>query len=432
MKTYHFIGIKGSGMSALAQMLHDLGDQVQGEDMANYLYTQSALAARNITIFPFGEAPLQKDYIAIISNAFNDEHPSVLRCQQLGMQCIRYHHFLGTWMEQYTSVAITGSHGKTTTTGLLTHAIEDQVPICSLVGDGSGQGNKDAALLLFESCEYRRHFLAYKPNIAVITNIDFDHPDYFNSLEDVICAFNEMANTTKDYIVICGDDPHIKQLTISTARLSYGFGEHNDLIASNVRTTKEGVHFDVICKRSELGEVYLPLFGNHSVLNALAVIGVAYLLELELPDIIDRLATFKGVQRRFTEQRWGTNIIIDDYAHHPTEVKATLEAAVSKYSEQRIVAIFQPHTYSRLQALLHDFAHALLIADDIYLCPIYGSPRENTGQIHITDLQQLIPQAQLLTNEYLTQLGQLEHTVFIFMGAGDIQKYEQQLLETRL
>lgn len=431
MKTYHFIGIKGSGMSALAQMLHDLGNRVQGEDTINYLFTQAALEEKNISIFPFGEAPLQKDYIAIVSNAFPTEHPAVLRCQQLGIQCIHYHHFLGAWMKQYKSVAITGSHGKTTTTGLLAHAIGGILPICSLVGDGSGKGEKNAELFIFESCEYRRHFLAYQPNIAVITNIDFDHPDYFTNLEDVIHAFNEMADTTKDCLVICGDDPHIKQLVIRSAVLSYGLEEHNDLIATNIKTTREGVYFDVTYKAAELGRVFLPLFGNHSVLNALAVIAVAYSLQLELPKIIERLATFKGVKRRFTEQKKGTNIVIDDYAHHPTEVKATLEAAASKYIEQRIVAIFQPHTYSRLQALLHDFAHALRLAHEVYLCPIFGSPREADGTIHITDLQRLIPQAQLLTNAALTKLSQLEHTVFIFMGAGDIQKYEQQLLQTK-
>jgi len=432
MKTYHFIGIKGSGMSALAQLLHDLGNQVQGEDMTGYLFTQSALEAKNITIYPFGEAPLNNIDMVIMSNAFNEENSTVLRCKQLGIPYIRYHQFVGSWMKQYKSVAVTGSHGKTTTTGLLTHALKEQIPLCSLVGDGSGQGDTNASLFVFESCEYRRHFLAYQPNIVVITNIDFDHPDYFKNLEDVISAFNEMADNTKDCLVICGDDSHIQQLTIQSAVLRYGFEEYNDLVANNVLTTCDGVQFDVKYQGIELGRTTIPLFGNHNILNALAVIGVSLSLDLEIPGIIKRLETFQGVKRRFTERSWGTNIIIDDYAHHPTEVKATLEAANSKYTTQRIIAIFQPHTYSRLTALLNDFANALNLADEIYLCPIFGSPREDTGHIDITDLQLLISNAKLLTEEELKQLSKLEHTVFLFMGAGDIQKYEDMLLHCRV
>jgi UDP-N-acetylmuramate--alanine ligase len=429
MDHFHLIGIKGSGMSALAQILHDLGHHVQGEDIEERLFTQTRLEARHIPMYPFGHAPLSTSMKAIASNAFDDRHPSIVRCRELGIPVQRYHHYLGQWMKGFTSIAITGAHGKTTTTGMMKHALGATQPTCSLVGDGTGEGDPDARLFVFESCEYRRHFLAYEPDIAVITNIDFDHPDYFADIDDVRHAFEQMAALTGKQLVVCGDDPQIRLLQTGKDTLYYGFGADNDLRASGLAVENNGLAFDVSYKDTRIDRFAIPMFGKHSVLNALAVIGVALVLDLGLGIVKRQLAAFSGVQRRFSETQWGSNIVIDDYAHHPSEIKATLEAVRSKYPRRKVVGIFQPHTFSRLEKLLDDFAQSLRDADDVFLCPIFGSAREGGGRVSIDDLQARVPNARLLSDSIASDMSAYADSVLVFMGAGDIQKYQEALLQ---
>ncbi|QHT62557.1 UDP-N-acetylmuramate--L-alanine ligase [Paenibacillus lycopersici] len=430
MGSFHFIGIKGSGMSALAQVLLDLNHHVQGEDIDAFVFTQAALESRSIPVYAFGDAPLAPNMTVIASNAFDDRHPSIIRCKQLGMTVHRYHRFLGELIKDYTSVAVTGSHGKTTTTGMIVHALDAENPPCSLIGDGTGKGNPSSDQFVFESCEYKRHFLAYKPNIAVITNIDYDHPDYFPDIDDVRNAFEEMASLTSGYIVACGDDEQVRMLKSGTEALYYGFELSNELRAARLSVDGESTFFDVDYKNTGIGRFSIPSFGKHNVLNALAAIGVALVLDRDLELVKSRLAAFTGVKRRFTEKAWGNNVIIDDYAHHPSEIRATLEAARSKYPGKKVVGIFQPHTYSRLEKLMDDFASSLRDADDIFLCPVFGSARENAGSVSIGDLRNRIPNAQLISDNITTDLNPYNDSILVFMGAGDIQKYQAQLLQS--
>lgn len=431
MDQYHFIGIKGCGMSAMAQILHDLGNDVQGEDTESILFTQSLLEKRKIPAYPFGNAPLSCDMKVIASNAFGDEHPSLVNCKKMGLSVVRYHHFLGELIEDYTSIAVAGSHGKTTTTGMMAHVFGEIEPTCHLIGDGTGKGHPDARLFIFESCEYRRHFLAYQPDIAVITNIDFDHPDYFVDLDDVCDAFEQMASRTRKQLVVCGDDPQIQAMrrTCSPRVLYYGFGKHNDLRASEPNIKGNKLHFDVYFMDVRVNQFSIPIYGKHNILNALAVIGVALTLGLDLNIIRNKLAVFPGVKRRLSERECQSNILIDDYAHHPSEIRATLEAVRSKYPQKKVVGVFQPHTFSRLAKFLDDFAHSLNHADDIFLCPIFSSAREGRGNISIEDLQERIPNARLVSDNIAADLSLYKNSVFVFMGAGDIQKYQENLLE---
>lgn len=429
MNRYHMIGIKGSGMSALAQILHDLGHCVQGEDIEAHLFTQVPLDERGIAMYGFGGAPLSPDMKVVASNAFDERHPAIVRCRQLGIEVERYHHFLGAWMKDYTSIAITGAHGKTTTTGMMAHALRGIEPHCSLIGDGTGTGDPEARTLVFESCEYRRHFLAYEPDVAVITNIDFDHPDYFADIDDVRSAFQQMAALTRKKLVACGDDAEIRRLETTTSLLMYGFGADNELRASNVSTTSNGVAFDVQHGDRPIGLFAIPAFGRHNILNALAVIGVALVLELDLERVRAQLATFPGVKRRFTEKTWRSNVVIDDYAHHPSEIRVTLEAARSKYAGKKVVAIFQPHTFSRLEKLACDFALSLRDADDVFLCPVFGSARESGSEnVAVEHLQAQIPNARLVSDKIAADLSEYRDAVLLFMGAGDIQKYQDELM----
>lgn len=425
MTKYHFTGIKGSGMSALAQVLHDLGYDVQGSDVETTYFTQKPLEEKGIPILPFHRQNIEEEMCVIAGNAFGDEHPEIRECLQRGVSLYRYHEFLGEFSQGFTSIAVTGAHGKTSTTGLLAHVLSPIVPTSYLIGDGTGKGIQGAEYFVFEACEYRRHFLAYKPDYAIITNIDFDHPDYFSGLDDVVAAFQQFAEQTKKTIVACGDDPNVRRLLPSTPILYYGFSKENDLHANHISTDVTGVSFDVYFYEEWVERFTIPLFGRHNILNALSVIGVCLLEGLPLDLLKEFLSTFKGVKRRFSEKRVQSNILIDDYAHHPTEIRATVDAVRAKYPEKKLISIFQPHTFTRTKMFLKEFADSLLLSDEIYLCDIFSSAREKNAELNIQHLLHHIPTAKLINEQTVEQLMEYEDVILLFMGAGDIQKIQQ-------
>ncbi|SIS52328.1 UDP-N-acetylmuramate--L-alanine ligase [Salimicrobium flavidum] len=424
MTIYHFVGIKGTGMSALAQILHDSGERVQGSDVDKYFFTQKSLEEKGIKIMPFSSENIKEEYVVIAGNAFGDDHEEIKRAKELGIDYYRYHDFLGKWMEGYTSVAVTGAHGKTSTTGLLAHVLEENHPTSYLIGDGTGKGGEESKYFAFESCEYRRHFLAYYPDYAIMTNIDFDHPDYFTSIDDVYEAFQQMAMQVRKGIIACGDDEHLQHIHANVPIVYYGFEDTNDFQAKNIQETKEGTTFEVFVRGTYFSTFTIPQFGSHTILNALSVIALCD-YEGMSPKEIDALKTFTGVKRRFTEKEWKDQILVDDYAHHPIEIAATIDSARKKYKERSVVAIFQPHTFSRTKAFLQEFADSLQEADYVYLCDIFGSARESKGTLTIGDLQELIPHSEILSLEDTEMLQQYSSGVLLFMGAGDIQKFQK-------
>jgi len=424
MTTYHFIGIKGTGMSALAHILHDSGEKVQGSDVEKYFFTQEALEEQNIPIFPFSKSNIHDECTIIAGNAFSEDHIEVKEAKRRGLTFYRYHEFLGEWLKQYTSIAVTGAHGKTSTTGLLSHVLETAFPISYLIGDGTGKGHVDSRYFVFEACEYRRHFLQYAPDYAIMTNIDFDHPDYFKNMDDVFDAFQSMANRVKKGIIACGDDEKLQQIQAKVPVVYYGLASTNDFQAKNIKVLKDGTQFDVFVRNTFYDTFYIPMFGNHNILNALAVIAICH-YEGVSPEHIKALSHFQGVKRRFTEKAVGNQILIDDYAHHPKEVSVTIDSARKKYPHKKIVAIFQPHTYTRTKIFLKEFAESLKLADVVYLCDIFGSAREDEGDLTIDDLQKLIDGSSILTLDQTARLQAYEDSVLIFMGAGDIQKFQQ-------
>jgi UDP-N-acetylmuramate--alanine ligase len=425
MTIYHFVGIKGSGMSALAQVLHDMNFTVQGSDVEKHFFTQIALEKSGIKILPFQKENIKPGMTIIAGNAFPDTHEEIQEAMKLGLPIVRYHRFLGDFMQNFISVAITGAHGKTSTTGLLAHVMEGAKATSFLIGDGTGKGEKDAEYFVFEACEYRRHFLSYFPDYAIMTNIDFDHPDYFANVNDVFSAFQEMALQVKKGIFAYGDDEMLQKIQAKVPVLFYGFDEENDYQAKNMVKTTSGTSFDVFIRNTFFDTFSIPTFGDHSVLNALAVIAVCHYEEINVDIVKEQLKTFQGVKRRFSEKSIDSQILIDDYAHHPTEIKATLDAAKQKYPDREIVAVFQPHTFTRTQAFLEDFADSLKKADKAYLCEIFGSAREHHGKLSIKDLQNKIEGSEILTEQNTAILKQHKNSVIIFMGAGDIQKFQE-------
>ncbi|CAJ1185204.1 UDP-N-acetylmuramate--L-alanine ligase [Companilactobacillus paralimentarius DSM 13238 = JCM 10415] len=432
---YHFVGIKGTGMSALALILKDLGYEVQGSDIDKYTFTQRGLEQAGIKILPFDEKNIHEGLTIVKGNAFSNDQVEIKKANDMHLKVITYPELVGTLVSDYTSIGIAGSHGKTSTTGLLAHTLSGIAKTSYLIGDGTGKGIKDAKFFVFEADEYRRHFLAYSPDYLIITNIDFDHPDYFfGGINDVVDAFESEARKTKKGIFIWGEDEHAKSIKADTPIYTYGLNESDYIRATNIQRTVKGSSFDVSIDGENIGNFQVPLFGEHNVLNSLAVIGVGHMEKLDHALINRELQTFSGVKRRFSEKKVADQVIIDDYAHHPQEIKATIDAARQKYPDKKIIAVFQPHTYTRTLALMDDFAKSLDMADEVYLTNIFGSIREAHGDITSKDLGNKIHKGgKVLTLDNMSPLLEYHNTVMIFMGAGDVQKYEtayEQLLST--
>ncbi|MEB8399416.1 UDP-N-acetylmuramate--L-alanine ligase [Enterococcus casseliflavus] len=424
-KIHHFVGIKGSGMSSLALILHEKGYQVQGSDVEEYFFTQRDLEKAAIKLLPFDKANIQPEMVIIQGNAFPDTHEEIVRAKELGLEVTRYHDFIGQFIQPYTSIAVTGSHGKTSTTGLLSHVLSGIRPTSFLIGDGTGHGEPDAEFFSFEACEYRRHFLAYSPDYAIMTNIDFDHPDYFHSIEDVFSAFQSMASQVKKGIFAFGDDEYLRKLEADVPIYYYGVNDNDDVQAKNIERTTQGSEFDVFIHGENIGHFILPAFGQHNINNALSVIAVAYKEGLDMKEVAAEMISFPGVKRRFSEKIVADMTIVDDYAHHPAEIKATIDGARQKYPEKEIIAVFQPHTFTRTIALMDEFAEALDLADHVYLCDIFGSARESRGDVKIEDLGKKIQKGgTVIKEENVSPLLDHQNAVVIFMGAGDVQKFE--------
>ncbi|AVH47823.1 UDP-N-acetylmuramate--L-alanine ligase [Staphylococcus haemolyticus] len=425
MTHYHFVGIKGAGMSSLAQIMHDLGHEVQGSDIEKYVFNEVALKNKGIKILPFNADNIKEGMVVIQGNAFPDTHEEIVKAHDLKLDVIRYHDFLGHVIDQYTSVAVTGAHGKTSTTGLLSHVMNGDKKTSFLIGDGTGMGLPASDYFAFEACEYRRHFLSYHPDYAIMTNIDFDHPDYFKDIDDVASAFQSMAHNVKKAIIAWGDDDHLRQLKADVPIYYYGLNKNDDIYADNIQITDKGTQFDVYVNGEYYDQFLSPQYGDHNIQNALAVIAISYLEKMDVNNIKEALETFGGVKRRFNETNVANQVLVDDYAHHPREISATIETARKKYPNKDIVAVFQPHTFSRTQAFLDEFATSLSKADHVYLCEIFGSIRENTGDLTIQDLINRIDGSALIEENNIDVLDQFDNAVILFMGAGDIQKLQR-------
>ena len=430
MSKYHFIGIKGSGMSSLAQIAYDMGHEVQGSDEETYFFTQEKLEQRNIPMYGYNAENIKEGFEVILGNAFDETHIEYRAAKELGLKIYTYAQFLGKLLDEIPSIAVTGAHGKTTTSTMVSNIFKHNFVTSYLIGDGTGHGEKNSDYIVAEACEYYRHFLAYHPNYAIVTNIDFDHPDYFNDEHDMFDAFQSFVNQVKDTVVICGDDRLASQLKPSTAKVvTYGFNEGNDYQIKNVKTTSENSEFDVYKNSELLGTFTMAVFGLHDISNATSAIALADICGLSTDEIQQSLGSYHHAERRFTEHKVGTNVVVDDYAHHPSEIKATIDSARRKYSDKQIIAIFQPHTYTRTAKFLNEFAESLLTADKVFLCPIFASVREKEKIVGIEDLQKVTPGSEIIYGEDNFDKLNFDNSVILFMGAGNINKLCNKFVE---
>ena len=432
MSKYHFIGIKGSGMSSLAQIAYDMGHEVQGSDEETYFFTQEKLEQRNIPMFYYGAENIKEGYDIILGNAFDETHVEYRRAKELGLKTYTYSQFLGKLLSEIPSIAVTGAHGKTTTTTMTSNIFKHNHVTSYLIGDGTGHGEKHSEFMIAEACEYYRHFLAYHPDYAIVTNIDFDHPDYFNDEHDMFDAFQSFVNQVKNTVVICGDDRLASLLKPANAKtIKYGFNEGNDYQIKNVQTTSEHSKFDVYKNSELLGTFTMAVFGLHDISNATSAIALADINGISVEKIQESLDQYKPAERRFSEHKIGNNVIVDDYAHHPSEIKATIDSARRKYEGKEVIAIFQPHTYTRTAKFLNEFAESLETADRVFLCPIFASVREKEKIVGIEDLQKVTKGAQIINSENDFDKLNFDNSVFLFMGAGNINKLCHKFIEQK-
>ena len=345
---YYFIGIKGSGMSALAIILKNLGHNVIGSDVENHFFTEEGLVENDIKFLTYDENNIKEDYVIVKGASIKEDNVELIKARELGLKIYEYNELVGEISKKFKTICIAGCHGKTTTTSMMSLVLGKLCGANYLIGDGRGYANPNNELFLLESCEYQRHFLAYHPYYTVITNIDLDHVDYFKDISDVISAYQELADKTKDYVICYGDDNNVRKLSLQKS-FYFGLNDNNNLKATNIEYKEDGISFDVLVENKQYGHYSLPIFGTHQLIDALAVISVCYLEKQNPKEVNEILSTFSGAKRRFTETKIDNNVVIDDYAHHPAEIKATLSAIKQKYPKKKIIAIFQPHTYSRTQ-----------------------------------------------------------------------------------
>ena len=423
---YYFIGIKGSGMSALAVILKQLGHNVSGSDIDKHFFTEVGLVENNIPFYIFDENNIKEGMIIIKGASIKEDNPELIKARELNLEIYEYNEMVGILSRQFKTICVAGCHGKTTTTNMLSLALNTR-GVSYLIGDGTGYANKESKYFALESCEYQRHFLAYTPYYAIITNIDLDHVDYFKDINDVVDAYTSYANNTIKKVIAYGDDPYTRSMKLKKEVVYFGLSDNNDVVAKNVVYHSKGISFDI----DNYGHFDLPLYGKHQLLDCLAVITVCMEENIAFEEVLSNLKEFKGAKRRFTENFVGNNVIIDDYAHHPNEVKATIEAIRQKYPEKKLVIIFQPHTYSRTSEFADTLVDVFNMADASYILDIHPA-RESQDDYPNISSNMIIDK---LNNGYhikmdeADKLASYDNTVFAFMSPNDISKLEKNLEE---
>ena len=418
-----FVGIKGAGMAALACMMKEMGETVEGSDLEKHFFTEVQLHELNIPIHPFGTYPKDGSTV-IIGNAFREDFDDVKKIRQNPTYTIyRYHEFLGQLTKNYVTVALSGSHGKTTTTTMMASILRQYKETAYLIGDGHGHLSKDSVYLAIEADEYRRFFHSYFPKYAVITNVDLDHVDYYKDEADYRKAYEDFADNVSDTLILFGDDPQVRALKLTKKHLFYGIDPKNDIYAEILDEDTHHTRFNLHYLGQNLGEIILPFSGRHLVWNALGTITVALLENIPLPLIQKGLSEFKGASRRFVVETVGDNVYIDDYAHHPTEVSVTIDAARLRYPNKPLIAIFKPHRVSRLVHFVDEFAQALNKADQVYLIDFNAIDDKEAGiDIDITYLQKRCKNAQVITEDDAGARILALHApaCYLFMSSKDI------------
>jgi len=456
LERVHFVGIGGAGMSGIAEILLNCRLKVSGSDLEGSEATERLATLGARVAIGHSAENIDRADLVVISSAVPAGNEEVVAARRRGVPVVRRAQMLAELMRLKYGVAVAGTHGKTTTTSLigtvLTDAGLDPTVIVGgrlrVSGTGARYGSSD--YLVAEADEFDRSFLDLAPVIAVITNIDVDHLDTYRDLADIQDAFASFAGRVPFFgqVIACVDDANVRDLLPRLADrriVTYGFDQGADLRALEVSATGAGVRFEVADARlGPLGVLELPMPGRHNVLNALAAVAAARAVGLEFEATAGALSRFRGIHRRFERVgRWRGATVIDDYAHHPTEVEATLRAAREVLDPDgngartvRIHAVFQPHLFSRTRDLAVDFGRALLLADNVLVADIYPSrerpiPGVDSGLVVAAASRAGHPSIsrcgpwQAATDQLRSEVG--EGDLVLTLGAGDIYRLAHRL-----
>ena len=420
---YYCIGIKGTGMSTLAQILNDLGHEVSGyDDAMTHKFTQVGLEERNIPIYYDHTHPLDPDTIVTYSVAFQEDHPELQRVKNLGLKIVKYNELVGSIIDMFDSICVSGTHGKTTTSSLIKHILINNGGCNYFIGAGDGYATPNNNFFVVESDEFNRHFTAYHPKYSVITNIEEEHMECYKDIDDIRNTFEIFANQTSELVVANGDIAEVRKINYKPRVIFYGFGFNSEAVIKNLKLSEEGSRFDLYIKENLYGSFEVPLYGKHMVGNVCAAILICKELGVPKEIIYNSLKTFKNAERRFAIEKIRETIIVDDYAHHPTEIKATLEAARQKFPNKRIVAVFKPNTYSRTKDFQQDFINALSIADKVYLTEIDCNRERPEDYPGVTShmIIDYIEGAEIIDEDSVSKLGGELDSVICFMSCAHI------------
>ena len=449
-KPIHFIGIGGSGMRALAKMLLDRGAIVSGSDAAAG-GTTDRLAQRGVKILigQRGENIPDPCEIVVYSAAINEQNPELLEARQRGLEVLKYSQMLGRLMDEKIGLAISGTHGKSTTTAMVSYVLhKDKTDPSFIVGatveqlggpSGAGMGKHFVA----EACEFDRSFLNLHPHYAAILNIEEDHLDCFRDLDAIIEAFRAFASglAPGGVIIANGEDRNVLEAVENVVCDVETFGLAADCHWRGLimKTDRGRIQME-ICKNGKLyGDLWVPLPGLHNAYNTLAAVALLHHAGLQAEHITRYLETFTGTKRRMTFKGEAAGIkVVDDFAHHPTEIQATLRAIKNHYTPERILCVFQPHQHSRTRFLLKDFAQSFAMADEVIVPEIYFVRDSEKEKDHISS-QDLVAQIRLrggvaiyletfedIVEHLLAQSRQGD--LIVTMGAGNVWEVADEII----
>ena len=434
----HLVGIGGVSMRPLGLVLQGMGLYVTGSDMNSSVSTDE-LIAKGIRVSIGHRAENIHGAACIIRTAAaHNDNPEIAEARYLGIPVFERAEAWGVIMLAYrNAICVSGTHGKTTTTSMVTHILMEAQwdPTVMIGGElpllkaGHRVGNGDTIVL--ESCEYCDSFLNFYPTLAVILNVEADHLDYFKDLQDIQKSFRKFAQLSSGSVLANGDDLHTAQALRGMRYVSFGLGEKNRVRAENI--CQDWRHFDVVCDGSLYCHVDLEVLGRHNLMNALAAAGTAWLLGIDGEIAARGLHSFQGARRRMEHKGTFRDAqVYDDYAHHPDELAATIAAVRTMPQFKRLVLAFQPHTYTRTHALFEDFVRELSKADVTLVAEIYAARERNTVGISSRDLVARIPGAQYCATlqDVTARLRELAQPgdIILTVGAGDIYRAGEALL----
>lgn len=443
IKNIYFIGIGGSGMFPLAHILKEKGFNISGADIYESDTLQKVRALGIKVYTDHKESNISGQDLIVFSAAIKETNPEIIAAKKAGIPIIERSVMLGLVFNKYrNSIGVSGTHGKTTTTSMITSVLidADKRPTSVIgatlkkIGGNSCIGNSD--IIVAEACEYVDSFLQLNPAISVITNVDADHLDYFGNLENVIKSFRKYALQTSELVIYNGDNINARKSVenITAKAVSFGMNENNDYYAKNIKFGKmQNAQFDIIHNDKAVAHVNLSVPGKHNIYNALAAYIVCSNLGVSNKEFEKSITDFKGAHRRFEILLEKNGITVaDDFAHHPTEIQSTLEAA-SKMGFKRVVAIFQPHTFSRTAMFQKEFARALSIADEVIVSDILPVRETNIYGVKSTDLTDKIQNSHYIPTfeeicEFVIQNAQ-SGDLILTLGGGNIYKCANMISE---